>query len=131
MPSLKISKSFVFSLIILSVLGLIFLTPMEVLAQGHDHSGHGGTHGANVSQSAPTPAIYSVRATLREIDSPNARIVVDHGPIEAVGWGPMTMGFKVDDPSLLEGLTIGDNLRLDIKFNSPNDYVVVDLEPLD
>jgi Cu/Ag efflux protein CusF len=57
--------------------------------------------------------------------------VVDHEAIEAVGWGPMVMGFLVEDPSLLSEVAVGDKIRLDIRFDSPKDFMVIDLEKIE
>ncbi|MDR3203583.1 MAG: copper-binding protein [Deltaproteobacteria bacterium] len=135
----KIARSLrLSSILILFFLACLF-SPSLLLAQSsHSHSGH-GDHGANSVQdssaqanpSLSLPATFSVNGVLNDIDIPGERIVVAHEPIEAVGWGAMTMGFKVGDTELLEGLKVGDKVRLDIHFETLNDYWVVDLEPLE
>ncbi len=45
---------------------------------------------------------------------PNAnQLVVEHGEIKGF-MGPMTMGYQVDPPTLLEGLKSGDKVRFTI-----------------
>lgn len=45
---------------------------------------------------------------------PNAnQLVVEHGEIKGF-MGPMTMGYQVDPPTLLEGLKSGDKVRFSI-----------------
>ncbi|MDR1657553.1 MAG: copper-binding protein [Deltaproteobacteria bacterium] len=118
-------------LVMAVIMAFSLAQPGLVLAQ---HS-HGGGHDHSAPQPSPAPpataAVYFTEGIIRELDPGQSRLVVEHGPIEAVGWGPMTMGFLVEDPTLLNGLAVGDKVRLDIKFNSPNDYIVVDLEQLD
>jgi Cu/Ag efflux protein CusF len=43
----------------------------------------------------------------------------------------MVMGFYVEESALLEEVEAGDNVRLDIRFDSPTSYLIVDLEKLD
>lgn len=53
---------------------------------------------------------------------PNAnQIVVEHGEIKGF-MGAMTMGYRVDPPSLLEGLKSGDKVRFTIDV--PNKAIV-------
>jgi Cu/Ag efflux protein CusF len=99
-----------------AVILTLLLTASFAFAQ-HNHSSHGST----------PRQIYSTDGVVVEIDAPNARLVVDHGPIPAVGWGPMTMGFMVADPSLLEGLKVGDKVTIDVAFEGQN-YFIADLE---
>ena len=88
------------------------------------HHGHGGA----LPQSDFPSAVYSTPGTVKEVNLDDSTLVVDHGPIDAVGWGPMTMGFKVEESALLEEVSPGDEVRLDIRFDSPTDYLVIDLE---
>ena len=43
----------------------------------------------------------------------SSQLVVEHGEIKGL-MGAMTMGYKVDPPSLLEGLKAGDEIRFTI-----------------
>ncbi|MDR2456210.1 MAG: copper-binding protein [Deltaproteobacteria bacterium] len=116
-------------LALLSLLWLSLAAASQALAQ--DHSGHGG-HGAAAPAETDFPsAIYSTTGKVMDIDLEGKRIVIDHGPIDAVGWGPMVMGFNVEESALLEEVEIGSNVRLDIRFDSPTSYLIVDLENLD
>lgn len=40
----------------------------------------------------------------------------------------MTMGFKVADPALLEGLTIGQHVEFELKVEGEN-YIIVAVKP--
>jgi Cu(I)/Ag(I) efflux system protein CusF len=52
------------------------------------------------------------------LDKAGGNITIDHGPIPAVGWSAMTMGFKAD-PKILESVAIGDlvDFTLSLKGN--------------
>jgi Cu/Ag efflux protein CusF len=84
----------------------------------HQHSSHSSDR-----------KIYTTDAEVVDIDTANSSLTVKHGPIPAVGWEAMTMGFKVADLTLLEGVKKGDKLSIDILFEGPN-YYIVDLEVL-
>jgi Cu/Ag efflux protein CusF len=97
----------------MTVLSLAF--PLGLMAQ-HSHGG---------GETDPAPSrIYSTDGVIEGIDAGGARFVVSHGPIPQVGWEAMTMGFRVADPSLLEGLAVGDKIRFDIRFQGQQYHVV-------
>lgn len=51
-------------------------------------------------------------------------ISADHEAIPAINWPAMKMGFKVADPSLLNGLTVGDKVDFELKTESENQIIV-------
>lgn len=59
----------------------------------------------------PAPA-YHALGTVESIA--DGRITLSHGPVPALGWGAMTMGFAVARPELLSGIARGD--RVDFAF---------------
>ena len=60
---------------------------------------------------------------------PNAnQIVVEHGEIKDF-MGPMTMGYKIDSPSLLEGLKAGDKIRFTIDVQTKSIVKIQKLNP--
>jgi Cu/Ag efflux protein CusF len=103
------------------------MAPTVAMAQ-HQHGGHGDATTAEPG-GTDVAKIYSTEGVVVELDPANRRMVVNHGPVPQVGWEAMTMGFMVEDPSLLNGLEVGDKIRFDILFQG-QDYRVVDLEKL-
>jgi Cu/Ag efflux protein CusF len=60
---------------------------------------------------------------------PNAnQIVVEHGEIKDF-MGPMTMGYKIDSPSLLVGLKAGDKIRFTIDVQTKSIVKIEKLNP--
>ena len=53
-----------------------------------------------------------------ELDKAGGKITIEHGPIPAVGWPEMTMGFKAD-PKMISDLAVGDQVdfTLSLKGN--------------
>ena len=57
-----------------------------------------------------------------ELDKVGGKITIEHGPIPAVGWSAMMMGFKAD-PRMLEGVAIGDQVDFSLSLTG-NDGTV-------
>ncbi|KRU83496.1 copper-binding protein [Pseudomonas aeruginosa] len=53
--------------------------------------------------------------TIKAIDPERHTVTLAHGPVLALQWPPMTMGFKTSDEQL-EGLRVGD--RVEFEFRS-------------
>ncbi len=58
------------------------------------------------------------------VDTRARRIRVSHGPIEALGWGPMTMEFDVLPGADLETITIGQSIHFSLNQSEVGDYVI-------
>ncbi|MDR2198462.1 MAG: copper-binding protein [Deltaproteobacteria bacterium] len=81
-------------------------------------------------------AIFEGEGVVRSIDRGKLSVVLRHAPIPALGWGPMTMGFPVENPALLEEVKEGDRVRFDLSFDGPPDqptsrYSIVEMEVLE
>jgi Cu(I)/Ag(I) efflux system periplasmic protein CusF len=50
---------------------------------------------------------------VRKIEKAQGRITLRHGELKDLDMPPMTMVFRVGNPVLLEGLTVGDRVRFD------------------
>ena len=66
-------------------------------------------------QPAATPAPRTAQGTgvITEIDPKEATITLKHDPIPALGWPSMTMPFRVNPPTLLQGLKVGQKIGFD------------------
>lgn len=56
-----------------------------------------------------------------------ADITLSHGPVATLGWGPMTMSFKLAKPAMASGLKVGDHVRFSFEEASGN-YVIDTLQ---
>jgi Cu/Ag efflux protein CusF len=45
------------------------------------------------------------------VDRTARNVTISHGPLQHLGMPPMTMGFQVGDPALLENLKAGDKVK--------------------
>jgi Cu(I)/Ag(I) efflux system periplasmic protein CusF len=50
--------------------------------------------------------------TVKKIDTDKGTVTIAHGPVEALGWPSMTMGFKAQ-PGQLESLKEGDQVEFE------------------
>lgn len=64
----------------------------------------------------PPPQSSAARADMadgevRRIDKAKGTILIKHGEIKSINMAPMTMGFKLQDPKMADGLAVGDKIR--------------------
>lgn len=48
---------------------------------------------------------------VRKVDKEAQKVTIKHGPLEGLGMPPMTMVFRVVDPSMLDNLKTGDKIK--------------------
>ena len=67
------------------------------------------------AQDAATRAPRAATGTgvITEIDTKEATLTVKHEPIPSLGWPSMTMPFRANPPSLLNGLKVGQKIDFD------------------
>ena len=62
------------------------------------------------------------------VDQAASSVTISHGPIPNLGMGGMTMGFKVDDPALLQAVKPGDKVKFHVDAVG-GAFTVMRLEP--
>ena len=89
-----------------------------LLADSHEgeHAGH-AADGATSRTGQGTGVIQSV-------DAEGRSLTIDHGPIDEIGMGAMTMGFGVVGAVDLSGLSEGDLVAFRLKRGRDNSYRV-------
>jgi Cu(I)/Ag(I) efflux system protein CusF len=62
---------------------------------------------------------------VKAVDKANKNIILKHGPIKTktIEMGPMTMSFRVQDPSLLSKVKVGDKVKFTVE--NVNDIATV------
>ena len=65
---------------------------------------------------AVSPALAQewVEAEVRRIDKEGARLTLKHAEIKSIEMPAMTMAFRVRDKALLDGLNVGDRVRVQV-----------------
>ncbi len=54
----------------------------------------------------------SAIGTVKKVDQGKGVLTIAHGPVEALGWPAMTMGFKTQ-PDQLAALEVGDKIEFE------------------
>ncbi|MGE0625697.1 MAG: efflux RND transporter periplasmic adaptor subunit [Pseudomonadales bacterium] len=82
----------------------------------------------NERSSAP-PETVRVAAVVRGIDSAERAIELKHGPVPEWSWPAMTMPFPVQDPQILDTVSLGEPVMATIGRFEGDRYVVLEILP--
>lgn len=65
---------------------------------------------------AASPALAQewVEAEVRRIDKEGLRLTLKHAEIKSIDMPAMTMAFRVRDKAMLDGLNVGDRVRVQV-----------------
>lgn len=61
--------------------------------------------------------------TVTAVDAGAGTISIDHGPIAAIDWPAMSMQFTAENPAMLQGIAVGDQVSFELK--SPTETSVI------
>ena len=100
--------------------GIIFAVSATAMPTGHG----GGNNGHGNGAAAAEEKTVSANGVVTAIDADGQHVTLDHEPIPALNWPPMTMELDLADPALAEGLEPGDEIVFDLKRLSATDYVI-------
>jgi Cu/Ag efflux protein CusF len=62
---------------------------------------------------ASAASAQSVDAEVRKVDKAQGKVTLKHGEIKKLDMPAMTMVFRVRDLKMLDGLNVGDKVRID------------------
>jgi len=82
--------------------------------------------GTGAAPSGATPS-YRGTGTVEAIGSDE--VMLSHGPIPALKWPPMTMGFKPPAGGVPKGLKAGDAIEFDFVKTAQGDYALTRIAP--
>jgi len=70
-------------------------------------------------------------ARVNSIDTAAGKLDITHGPIPSLKWPEMTMGFRVEDKTLLQGLKAGDRINFEMRGEPDKDgnYTITRIQP--
>lgn len=70
-------------------------------------------------------------ARINAVDNGAGKIDLSHDPIPSLNWPAMTMGFRVEDKTLLQGLKPGDRINFEMRGepDKDGDYVITRIQP--
>ncbi len=67
------------------------------------------------------PELYETIGTVESVQ--DGKVTLSHGPVPALGWGPMTMGFDVARPEMASSVKPGDRIGFGFR-KSGEGYVI-------
>ena len=65
------------------------------------------------SSGAASASVHRAEGTVEAIEHDG--IMVSHGAIASLGWGPMTMGFRLASHGVPAGIAVGDHVRFEFR----------------
>lgn len=80
--------------------------------------------GMNMEAPAAAGAITST-GTVTQVDAAAGTITINHGPIEVVSWPAMTMQFTAENPTILQGIAVGDSVSFELKSATETSVVTM------
>jgi len=97
-----------------------FLIDSEASLAGSIHRLDAGS----IIQGATEQRAVFGNGIVKAVDANARRIRISHGPIETLGWAPMTMEFDVLPGPDLEAITIGQSVHFSLQQSEAGDYVI-------
>ena len=97
--------------------GILVLALATVTAAAGQTTDTTGQH-AHATATAAAPAAVAVPQTegeIRKVDAAAQKLTVKHGRIENLGMSPMTMVFRVKDPTFLTLVKAGDKVKMTVE----------------
>lgn len=79
----------------------------------------------------PTGGGHVGNARINAVDGSAGKIDLSHGPIPSLNWPAMTMGFRIEDKTLLQGLKPGDQITFELRGEPDKDgnYIITRIQP--
>ena len=65
---------------------------------------------------------------VKAIQSEQAKITINHGPIPSLNWPAMTMDFPLEDKAVAAQVKAGDKVRFEFLPDSPRGYLITRIE---
>jgi Cu(I)/Ag(I) efflux system protein CusF len=84
----------------------------------------GDMAGMDMSGNSAKGDTANASGVVKKIDTASGMVTLQHGPIPAIQWPAMTMGFKVADPALLKNIKEGEEVDFSLKPENGNQVVV-------
>lgn len=100
---------------------MLLVAPITTTAAEQPENNNHMNHNA-MSKSAPeTTAMAS--GTVKKINMASGTIIIAHGPVESLGWPPMTMSFKAS-PNLMRDLKEGDAIEFEFASSGMHSTII-------
>jgi Cu(I)/Ag(I) efflux system protein CusF len=105
------------SRLLTGILVLTLGTGTAVAGQATDTTGQHAHDHAAAAAVAPAASVVvpQTDGEIRKVDAAAQKLTVKHGRIENLGMSPMTMVFRVKDPSFLTQVKPGDQVKMTVE----------------
>jgi Cu(I)/Ag(I) efflux system membrane fusion protein len=81
----------------------------------------------NAESAKSADGVHRGEATIEAIDKDE--LMLSHGPIPSLQWGPMTMGFKLPADKAPSGLRVGDRIAFEFRQTADGAYEILRISP--
>lgn len=81
----------------------------------------------DMNMTAPAQATGPIRSTgvVTQVDAAAGTVTFNHEAIPAVNWPAMTMQFHAENPSILQGIAVGDHVTFELKSAAERETVTL------
>ena len=76
---------------------------------------------------ATSASTHKTVGTVKKVDAKAGTVTLDHEPVITLKWPAMTMGFKVEDKSMIDKLAVGKKVEVEFK-QVGKDYVITSVK---
>lgn len=90
---------------------------------------HGGSPPSRQSGGTQDSASEFVNAEVRKIDKAGGKLTLKHEALRKFDMAGMTMAFRVTEPAMFDGLTVGDRVRF-VPDKRNGQFVIIRIERL-
>lgn len=80
-----------------------------------------------MSKSTKAGTSHTATGVVEAVDTAKASVTLAHEPVKSLNWPAMSMGFKVNDPKLLQSVKKGDKVQFTF-VQSGRDYVITSIK---
>jgi Cu(I)/Ag(I) efflux system protein CusF len=111
---------------------IVFVLPLLVSTASFGQTGHGASHhpsSSSAAASASSPAATAMSdGEVKKVDKSAGKVTIKHGPLPNLDMPPMTMVFRVKEPSMLDQLKAGETIQFKAEKIDGN-YTVTEVAP--
>ncbi|MGQ0709412.1 MAG: copper-binding protein [Rhodoferax sp.] len=99
---------------------ILVLTATAAMAQQKPMD---GMKGMPMGQAAPGHTVHMAKGKVTKVDAAAGVVTLAHEPVKSLNWPAMTMGFRLQDPRLLEQLGVGKTVEFGF-VQAANGYAI-------
>lgn len=120
-------KGKVFGALVAAALALATAACSQPSSSTTSSSAAGDTKTGDMAMSTTAQATGPIRSTgvVTQVDASAGTITFNHEAIPAISWPAMTMQFHAENPTMLQGIAVGDHVTFELKSASETGIVTM------